>query len=68
MTQSLNSAKGLLILEEDDFDLVESNNVVHLTLNNTNSKYSIVLFYTDDCDQCKIIKPIVMQFLNRFPV
>jgi hypothetical protein len=60
----MNSAKGLLILEEEDFELVESGKVTHLT-HTVGCKYSIVMFYTDDCDQCKIIKPVLLSFVGN---
>ena len=64
-----NSAKGLLILEEEDFELVESSgkagSVTHLVHTAENSKYSIVMFYTDDCPQCKVIKPILLSFVGN---
>lgn len=80
MTQSINSAKGLLILEEEDFELLESraplkdgqdnarqaqnNKIIHM-VHTVESKYSIVMFYTDQCDQCKIIKPILLSFVGN---
>jgi thiol-disulfide isomerase/thioredoxin len=60
----MNSAKGLLILEEEDFELVESGKVTHL-IHTVGCKYSIVMFYTDECDQCKIIKPILLGFVGN---
>ena len=60
----MNSAKGLLILEEEDFELVETGKATHLT-HTVDSKYSIVMFYTDECDQCKIIKPILLSFVGN---
>jgi thiol-disulfide isomerase/thioredoxin len=60
----MNSAKGLLILEEEDFELVESGKVTHL-IHTVGCKYSIVMFYTDECDQCKIIKPILLSFVGN---
>jgi len=59
-----NQGKGLLILEEDDFELVETGKVVHLT-HTIESRYSIIMFYTDSCDQCKIIKPILLSFVGN---
>ncbi|ADO00386.1 hypothetical protein WIV_gp043 [Wiseana iridescent virus] len=64
MTQSVNSAKGLLILEEEDFELVESGKVTHL-VHTVESRFSIVMFYTDECDQCKVIKPILLSFVGN---
>ena len=64
MTQSVNSAKGLLILEEEDFELVESGKITHL-VHTVESKFSIVMFYTNECDQCKIIKPILLSFVGN---
>src|SRR5574344_788826 len=64
MTQTINSAKGLLILEEEDFELVETGKVIHL-VHTVESKFSIVMFYTDECDQCKIIKPILLSFVGN---
>jgi hypothetical protein len=69
--------RGLLILEEEDFELIEmqspkstvSNSTearsptIHLT-HTLNCKYSVVMFYTDSCDQCKIIKPILLRFVG----
>lgn len=60
----MNSAKGLLILEEEDFELVESGKVTHL-IHTVGCKYSIVMFYTDECDQCKVIKPILLGFVGN---
>lgn len=60
----MNSAKGLLILEEEDFELVETGKITHL-VHTVESKYSIVMFYTDECDQCKIIKPILLSFVGN---
>lgn len=60
----MNSAKGLLILEEEDFELVESGKVTHL-VHTVGCKYSIVMFYTDECDQCKIIKPVLLSFVGN---
>lgn len=75
-----NSAKGLLILEEEDFELLEAslqprpqgrpgdrqqaNKIIHM-VHTVESKYSIVMFYTDQCDQCKIIKPILTSFVGN---
>lgn len=64
MTQTVNSAKGLLILEEEDFELVESGKVVHL-VHTVECRFSIVMFYTNECDQCKIIKPILMSYVGN---
>jgi len=64
MNQSITSAKGLLILEEEDFELVEAGKSTHL-VHTVESKYSIVMFYTDECDQCKIIKPILLRFVGN---
>jgi thiol-disulfide isomerase/thioredoxin len=70
MTHSVNSAKGLLILEEEDFELVETSGdsrkgkVIHL-VHTVESKYSIVMFYTNECDQCKIIKPVLLSFVGN---
>lgn len=64
MTQTVNSAKGLLILEEEDFELVETGKVTHL-VHTVESKFSIVMFYTDECDQCKVIKPILLSFVGN---
>lgn len=64
MTQSINSAKGLLILEEEDFELVESGKVTHL-VHTVESKFSIVMFYTNECDQCRVIKPILLSFVGN---
>ena len=61
---SINLAKGLLILEEEDFELLEAGKVTHLT-HTLDCKYSIVMFYTDECDQCKIIKPIFLSFVGN---
>ena len=59
----MNSAKGLLILEEEDFELVKTDKVTHL-VHTLECKYSVILFYTDDCDQCRIVKPILQNFLG----
>jgi thiol-disulfide isomerase/thioredoxin len=59
-----NSSKGLLILEEEDFERLESGKVTHL-VHTVECKYSIVMFYTDECDQCKIIKPILLSFVGN---
>lgn len=65
MTQSsINSAKGLLILDEEDFELLEAGKVTHL-VHTLDSKYSIVMFYTNECDQCRIIKPILLSFVGN---
>jgi thiol-disulfide isomerase/thioredoxin len=63
MTQ-INSAKGLLILEEEDFELVDTGNVTHL-VHTIDNKFSIVLFYTDECEQCKFVKPILLAFVGN---
>jgi thioredoxin-like negative regulator of GroEL len=76
--------RGLLILEEEDFELIEIQNpkntsqgsnstegrgisgrnpTIHLT-HTLSCKYSVVMFYTDSCDQCKIIKPILLRFVG----
>jgi len=64
--------RGLLILEEEDFELIEmqkpkntsgGNPTIHLT-HTLNCKYSVVMFYTDFCDQCKIIKPVLLRFVG----
>jgi thiol-disulfide isomerase/thioredoxin len=60
----LNSAKGLLILEEEDFELVDTGKVVHM-VHTVESRFSIVMFYTDSCDQCKVIKPILLAFVGN---
>lgn len=59
-----NSAKGLLILEEEDFELLDTGKVTHL-VHTVDSKFSIVMFYTDECDQCKVIKPILLSFMGH---
>lgn len=63
----MNSSKGLLILEEEDFKLLETNvegrRITHLV--HTLDGFSIVMFYTDQCDQCKIIKPILLKFVGN---
>jgi thiol-disulfide isomerase/thioredoxin len=59
-----NAAKGLLILEEEDFELIDTGKVTHL-VHTVESKFSIVMFYTDECDQCKIIKPILLTFVGN---
>lgn len=64
MIKTINSAKGLLILEEEDFELVESGKIVHLT-HTVNCKFSVVIFYTDECDQCRIVKPILMSYVGN---
>jgi thiol-disulfide isomerase/thioredoxin len=58
------ASKGLLILEEEDFELVETDKVIHLT-HTVSSKFSIVMFYTDECDQCRVIKPILLSFVGN---
>ena len=64
-----NVSKGLLILEEEDFELIEAGSkekgqVTHL-VHTVECKYSIVMFYTDDCPQCKVIKPILLSFVGN---
>lgn len=63
-----NAAKGLLILEEDDFELVKtstkSGSVTHL-VHSVECKYSIVMFYTDECPQCKVIKPVLLSLVGN---
>jgi thioredoxin-like negative regulator of GroEL len=61
---STNSAKGLLILEEEDFELVDTGKVTHLT-HTIEGKFSIVMFYTDECDQCRIVKPILLSLVGN---
>ena len=56
----MNSSRGLLILEADDFEV--SNNVLVHTLR---SKYSVVMFYTDTCVQCAHIKPIILKLVGN---
>lgn len=60
----MNSAKGLLILEEEDFELVKTDKVTHL-VHTLDCKYSVVMFYTDECNQCHLVKPILRKFLNN---
>lgn len=57
------NSKGLLILEGDDFKLLKTDKNTHLT-HNLNTKYSIVMFSTNDCNQCKIMRPILNKFIH----
>lgn len=66
MTQKVNLARGLLILDEDDFELLRINEkIVHMTHTLGGNRYSIVLFYTDDCPECKILKPVLLRFVGH---
>lgn len=62
------ATKGLLILEQDDFELVEggtqTSKVIHMTHTVDTCRYSVVMFYTDTCRYCKTMKDHLCAFLG----
>lgn len=60
----MTSAKGLLILDADDFQTHGDRKITHLT-HTVKCKHSIVMFYTNECNQCSIIKPILHRFIGN---
>ncbi|ABF82050.1 hypothetical protein MIV020R [Invertebrate iridescent virus 3] len=59
-----NLSRGLLLLEDEDFTLVENQAKTFHLSHTVSGKYSIVMFYTDTCPQCSVLKPIVLYFVG----
>lgn len=67
----MTSSTGLLILEEDDFRLIPSSTnsqnkqpIHHMAHTVTTTRFSIVMFYTDDCRHCKTMKTHLREFVG----
>jgi hypothetical protein len=58
--------KGLLILEEEDFNFVvdphKKSSQMRLAIE---GEYSLVLFYTNECDKCSLVKTDIMRFIGN---
>jgi thioredoxin-like negative regulator of GroEL len=52
------------MLETEDFDILTTDKAKHL-VHTFDSKFSITMFYTDECDQCNIIKPILLRYIGH---
>lgn len=66
----MTSSKGLMVLESDDFKFVDvpggdgkqPKTQMRLAIE---GEYSLVLFYTNECDKCNRVKPELMKMVGN---